>query len=128
MSRTRQPTELHVVKGTYRKNPQRKPKDEPQPAGPIGEPDADPSTDWRECWHEITNNACASVLGSSDRIAVEIAARLLAEMREDMSSMPAARLRLLDSLLAKFGMTPADRSKVTAWPNDDTGPGAKYLK
>lgn len=128
MSRTRQPTALHVVKGTYRKNPQRKPKDEPQPAGPIGEPPAALSDDARECWNDIVSEVCAGVLGSSDSVAVEIAAMLLAEMRRDMAAMPAARLRLLESLLAKFGMTPADRSKVTARSGDDSGPGSKYLK
>lgn len=47
-----------------------------------------------------------------DRLALELAAQLLAQFRTDPVEFPAAKLVRLEALLGKFGMTPADRAKV----------------
>ena len=52
------------------------------------------------------------MLTDSDRLSLELAANLLAQFRADPVEFPAARLVRLEALLGKFGMTPADRSKV----------------
>ena len=38
----------------------------------------------------------------------------MAEFRADTGAFNAARIARLDSLLGRFGITPADRSRVTA--------------
>lgn len=53
----------------------------------------------------------AGVLAKSDRSALEIACRLVRKVFHD--SINGAELSTLNSLLARLGMTPADRSNVS---------------
>jgi len=66
-------------------------------------------------WTEIVTALPASVLQATDRIAVELAARLVANFRAqpdaDVTSAQVAQIR---TALAVLGMTPADRSRVSA--------------
>ncbi len=56
---------------------------------------------------------CARGLTQADRLAVEVAARLLAELWEVGQKFHNAKLRVLRSILMSFGMTPTDRSNVS---------------
>ena len=108
--------------GAFEKNPARgrARAGEPDPVGEIGEPPAALSLPERAAWNEICTISHAGVLCRADRLAVELAARLLAEYRLAPVTFPNARLLRLQILLGSFGMTPADRSRVAA-----TSPGKK---
>jgi len=114
---------LLEMSGSAQKHPQRR-RAEPVTL-PFGQPPAHLSKELKAAWREIARAAPACVLTRSDRVAVELAARLLVRIRTtDFSAAEATSLR---SLLGQLGMTPADRSKVSA-PNagTPTNPFAKH--
>jgi len=112
MARPRKPTKVLEMRGAFDKDPQRKRTKEPEPKGDLGQPPKQLSPSAKSAWREFAKQAPDGVFGDSDRVAVEIASVLLAEFREDPAEFSAARMARLDSLLGRFGMTPADRSKV----------------
>lgn len=116
MGRPRTPTNVLDARGAFKKNPQRGAarENEPEPNGDIGEPPQGITLDQHEAWKEIVACAPEGVLCKADRIALRVAATLYAEFIRNPADMPAARIARLDSILARFGMTPADRSKVGA--------------
>src|SRR5215218_7542410 len=113
MPRHRLPTAIHEVKGTFIKHPERRRKAEPRPNGPLGPPPRRLGDDQIEAWREIVECCPPGVLTKADRLVLELTARLLAEMwaAGKLDARLAARL---EACLGKLGMTPADRSKVTA--------------
>lgn len=114
MGRPRTPSNILDARGAFDKNPNRRRVDEPEPNGEIGEPPKRFSAAELLAWSEIVSTCAAGVFCKSDRLAVEVAAVLLAMFRADPAGIPAAKLARLDSLMARFGMTPSDRSKVSA--------------
>lgn len=111
MARPRTPTNVLDARGAFRKHPERK-RQEPDTSGPLGRPPAHVKGEVLKAWKEIVKSAPLEVLTGSDRLALELAANLLAQFRLNPVEFPAARLVRLEALLGKFGMTPADRSKV----------------
>lgn len=124
MTRHRTPTSLIAASGGYTKNPARLGlrADEPVPAGLIGDAPPHLNAARARCFSEIVCLSHAGVLSSADAIGVEVAACLLAAFRDDPIAFSAAKLARLESLLAKFGLTPADRSKVRATPRSSDAP------
>lgn len=118
MGRPALPTNVHKLKGTEKKHPDRMRKrgNEPKPKAPLGQPPRNLPANVKKCWRELIRLAPPGVFGDSDRWAVEIAATLMAEFRAANMLMPSARIARLDSLLARFGMTPSDRTKVQVPP------------
>jgi hypothetical protein len=106
--RPRKPTHLHKLEGTRTRTNRR---DEPQPTGPLGDPPSCLPGDTAAAWREIADALAPGVAGNSDRIAVEIVARLLARLRSP-EGVTAAEIACLHRGLASLGMTPAARSKV----------------
>lgn len=127
MARPRTPTKVLELKGAFKKNPQRKRKSEPRVNTPVGEPPKSLKKDELACWNEVVALSPPGVITSADRIAVEIAARLLAEFRKNFEEMPAARLMRLEALLGKFGMTPSDRAKIAAPGDDERNPFEEFV-
>lgn len=113
MARPRTPTKVLELRGAFAKNPNRA-REDAQDAGALQDPPESLTPDAEEAWHQIVKAAPLSVITESDRFALEIAAILLADFRADPAGFPAAKLARLEALLGKFGMTPADRSKVGA--------------
>ena len=111
MARPRTPTNVLDARGAFKKNPQRKRQDA-DTAGQLTGAPAHLTGAARQAWEEITRCAPRDVLTESDRLALELAAQLLAQFRTDPVEFPAAKLVRLEALLGKFGMTPADRAKV----------------
>ena len=111
----RKPTAVLKRNGAFKRNPKRaaERKHEPAPNGPIGPPPASLTPKQLECWDEIIANSPEGVLAKSDRVVVEIAARLLALVRSKAKAS-AAIVSLLGQNLQRLGMTPADRSRVAA--------------
>lgn len=121
MGRPRTPTNVLEARGAFKKNPQRMRNREPEPITELGEPPAHLFPLERAAWEEIAAIAHAGMFCAADRLAVEQAAMLLGQARETVThpdgTISRAGLRsgdrgLLLSLFARFGMTPADRSKV----------------
>lgn len=111
MARPRTPTNVLDARGAFKKHPERA-RTDAQTAGPLGRPPAHVKGEVLKAWKEICKSAPLDVLTVSDRLALELAANLLAQFRTDAVDFPAAKLVRLEALLGKFGMTPADRAKV----------------
>ncbi len=109
MPRPPKPRHMKVLQGTFRKD---RTKNEPNPTDPLGDPPDHLMPEQAECWREIADTCADRVLTYADRIAVEIAAGLLANYRSD-PLFSHRRLGLLITLLARFGMTPSDRGKIS---------------
>ena len=124
--RKRIPTALKVVQGTAQ--PCRMNPGEPEGASPVGEPPAEFDPQQVRCWAEVIDNCHPGVLSLADTHAVEIAAVLLAEFRSNYIAFPSVKLGKLTTILGQLGMTPADRSRVTAKPDgpDDDDPAARF--
>lgn len=101
------------MSGAVKKNPARftDRKPAPKPSGDLGKPPKHLSTDERKAWKEIASQVPPGVLANTDRIALEIASRLLVRFRTGLL-LKASEVSCLVSLLARFGMTPADRNKI----------------
>ncbi len=111
MARPRKPTNVLELTGAFKKDPQRRRQDA-ESAGELTAPPPHINGAVLHAWNEIAQYAPRDVLTDSDRISLEIAANLLAQFRADPTEFPGAKLVRLEALLGKFGMTPADRSKV----------------
>lgn len=113
----RKPTAKLKRSGAFRKNPKRESarKSEPRPNGPIGAPPASLSDPQVACWNEIIANSSPGVLTKADRVIVELGARTLAMVR-GRGKLTAFQLQQMRAILSSLGMTPADRSRVSA-PN-----------
>ena len=111
MAQPRKPTETLELTGAFKKNPQRK-RTSPKSSEPIGDPPQTLSIQSQACWHELVGLAAPGVMTGADRIALEILSVLLAQFREDPMEFGPPRLLRMEQLLAKFGMTPADRSRI----------------
>lgn len=111
MARPRKPTNVLEMSGAFKKHPERKRQDA-ETSGPLGKAPAHINGAVLNAWNEIVKSAPREVLTGSDALAIEVAANLLAQFRNDPIEFPAAKLVRLEALLGKFGMTPADRAKV----------------
>lgn len=88
---------------------------EPRDNAPLGDPpEWLPATE-REIWEQVAAQLVAGVALASDRSAFESMVRLIAKERRDgeLSGPEGSRL---SRLFAGFGMTPADRSRVSVPP------------
>ena len=115
MGRPRKPTTLHALNGTLDHNPARfaDRATEPKDDRPLGPPPDRLKPDERAAWMEI--DRLAPWLAAADRLAVEITACLMAAFRiAGVQYTPPPQLAQLAAMLGKLGLTPSDRSKVSA--------------
>lgn len=82
MARHKQPRELAEAKGATEKDPQRYRGEPPRPKDPLGKPPSYFNNEQRAAWREIKAKAHEGVMFETDSLAVELAAVLIAEMRE----------------------------------------------
>ena len=125
----RPPTPIAILeaRGSLRKNPQRyraRIESQPTARGPLGAPPAHWNIDpgcyqhvrharWRAIWTELDEQLPVGTLKAQDRILIELLVPEIDRMREKPSEMkPVDKTNLL-SMLAKLGMTPVDRVKVS---------------
>ncbi len=138
MARPRKPTAQLELAGAFKKNPDRRRPEEPKDGRPLGDPPDRLPAEVLPFWDEIVQMA-GSVLTYRDRWAVELGARLMekavrttnvealleliataelgaleAKSLATQQTISSAELSTLRSLLAAMGMTPADRSKLSA--------------
>jgi len=98
---------------------------EPKSTEPVG--DAPPAFNKtkKAIWTEIVSLVPSGVLQRSDRIVVELICYLLHELRTGKATV--ASIAQLRMALASLGMTPADRSRVSAAPQDSTDDPLAFL-
>ena len=116
MPRPRKPTKLKELSGSYKTHKNRRPENEPQPKGEIGSPpESSASKDRKEeiaaIWVEMKAVIADGVMTDMDRPALELLCNTLYEIRH-AEKFSSAMYQTAVSLLSRFGMTPADRSRV----------------
>ncbi|AEA59586.1 phage terminase, small subunit, putative [Burkholderia gladioli BSR3] len=132
MSRPRTPTNVLDLRGSYKKDPQRRAAraNEPPSTGELGEPPGRLSELEREAWFEFVDECPPGVLLREHRGLVEQAARLMAEMWTLGAAFPTSRGTLLFQIRRSCGMTPVERSKVGVpkKPELNNNPFSKLIK
>lgn len=118
MARPRLPTNVLDARGSFRKHPERAAEREAEPQPGVDDEIGDPP-DWFGpeqfmCWQEIVTLAHERTLSSADRLIVEHGAQLLAMLRAEQWQVHPTIMIRWETVLAKLGMTPSDRSKVAA--------------
>ncbi len=121
MARPRTPTNILKLKGVDKVNPGRlkERENEPENKNEIGNPPKHLGKLEKDAFKEIVELSIDGVLGEADRLAVEQAAILLTKCRNqykiDGEIVPASasEQNLFFKYLSQFGMSPADRSKIS---------------
>ncbi len=125
MARPRTPTNILELRGAFKVKPSRKRTNEPKPIGDIGKFSIGP-TDIAGVWAEIEAQIATGVLTIGDRTAFELLCRLVADMRSKPKDFTAGKVGLMALLLAKFGLTPSDRSRVSVAADTPAGEWADF--
>jgi len=98
--------------GAFDHDPQRRRVD-PETTGPLSiAAPAHLSAAEKPVWAELVGLAPKRVLAECDTYVVELTVRLVAKLRD--GTINGAQTGQLLACLGRLGMTPADRSKVTA--------------
>lgn len=105
-------TSILELKGSYRKNPQRRRSAEPVAAPFRNTPPSHLTAAQKKIWRAIVKDCADGVITQSDRLALEQLTMLVSEWRENPKDFKTSRHALMHSCLARFGMTPCDRSKI----------------
>lgn len=120
MARHPQAREVAELKGATKHDPQRYRKEPPKAELTLGHAPEHMCEAAKKCWFEISTYAPKGVLTGAERIPLEALSNLLAEYREDPREFAVGKYTHLIGLLARFGMTPADRQKLgTEKPKDE---------
>jgi hypothetical protein len=129
MPKPRVATNVLAMRGAFETHPERAEDraQEPKCIGELGDAPQNLTEPEAACWRELCGMVHAGSVGSNDRVALEIFASLLAEYRESRRDFNTAKLLRLQSFLAAFGMTPADRSRVKVGKAKDIDPMEKLL-
>jgi phage terminase small subunit len=114
MPKPRTPSAVLEARGAFAKDPARRRED--FQAGEFErEAPAYFNEGQRQVWDEIVDLLPAEVLQSTDRMAVELTSRLIARFRDlEDDKVTMAQVAQIRTALASLGMTPADRSRVSA--------------
>ena len=112
MARHAQPRELAELKGAVSKDPQRYRNSVPKSELPVGEPPEHMSDGAKECWFEISAKSIPGVLTYADTLLLEVVSNLLHEYRQDPVEFAVGKYTHLIGTLARFGMSPSDRTKL----------------
>lgn len=120
MPRPRTPTAVLELKGSFKKDPQRRRDGEPVVKGPIGNAPDHFNEDELIVWKEVTETAPRGVLTEADRLTVEALCSLYAAFRADRFEFPIAKIARIQNMLGTLGMNPADRSKLSVPPEKPT--------
>ncbi len=122
MARIAQPREVAELKGADKRNPQRY-RGEPIKSNlPVGEPPEHLTEGEAKCWFELSAKSLPGVLTYADSVMLELASELLCKRRrwDGGDGLSVGERSALISILARLGMSPADRQKFTEdKPKDD---------
>jgi hypothetical protein len=114
MGLNRTPTAILEARGSFIDHKNRKVAraGEPVVTKRLGSPPKTFTDEKKKLWHEFAKIIPAGVATYADRWAVEIIVCTMAKFWA--GTIFGARTAQLTSLLSKFGLTPADRSRVVA--------------
>lgn len=113
MARHAQPLEVAKLKGATKQNPQRyNKKTTPKNAVGLGPPPGHMTAAAQKVWLELQTYALPGVITASERFMFEIASNLLDEYRSAPTTFPATKYTHLVGVLARLGLSPADRQKI----------------
>jgi hypothetical protein len=112
MPQRRVSTKVLKERGAYLRNPKRAAARarEPKYTGPLGDPPEKMSAAHKALWAELSAIVPSGVAEKSDRWMFEVLVCLMADFRKGVAR--GGEVSQLLNLLAKLGMTPADRSRV----------------
>lgn len=112
MPRNKTPDNVLKLRGADKKDPQRMRErgEPPKDDRALGRVPSHLNAEEKAAWREIVSSAPPGLLQRSDRVAVEIAARLLITCRSGEAN--AAMQAQLVRLLGKLGCTPGDRGQM----------------
>jgi hypothetical protein len=118
MPRPRTPTATLNAKGSFLHDPKRKRArlHEPRPTSSLGGPPERFCARDQAIWFEVAAMLPAGVAANCDRWAVELLVCLMSKFRAGRAKSSEAKQ--IESLLGKMGLTPADRSRVSADPGE----------
>ena len=123
MGLNRTPTAILESRGSFinHKNRKEARAGEPVVTKRLGSPPKTFTDEQKQLWREFSKIVPAGVATYADRWAVEIVVCAMAKFRA--GNISGAETGHLTSLLSRFGLTPADRSRVVATlapkPDDD---------
>jgi hypothetical protein len=108
------PTAILEARGSFinHKNRRDARAGEPVVTKKLGSPPKTFTDEQKKLWHEFAKIVPAGVATYADRCAVEIVVCAMAKFRS--GTITGAERSQLTSLLSRFGLTPADRSRVVA--------------
>ena len=127
MPKPRKPTQLLSISGALATNPGRYADrmNEPRSSEPAGDPPPVFNKAMKGIWIEIVSLIPSGVLQRSDRILLEVICHLINDLRTGQSTV--ASIAQLRMALASLGMTPADRSRVSAAPQEPLNDPLAFL-
>ncbi len=112
------PSHLKIISGNPGKRPLN--EQEPEVIEPLGMPPAGWQAGAKALWHEMVSCAPEHVLTKADRHLMEIAVRLLAQIRSD-AEVRAATVTQFRACLSEMGMTPSARTRLYTGGRGGTG-------
>src|ERR1700693_570315 len=114
MGLNRTPTAILESRGSFRNHKNRRDAraGEPVVTKKLGSPPKTFTDEQKKLWHEFAKIVPAGVATYADRCAVEIVVCAMAKFRT--GTISGTETGHLTSLLSRFGLTPADRSRVVA--------------
>lgn len=116
MPQPRKPSKILEMTGAFDKNPDRGRArvNEPVPTGELGGPPKHLDDKAKKIWKELSKILPRGVAADCDRLSFELIVTLMSRFRD--GSIRGFELTVMNSLLSRFGLTPADRSRVSATP------------
>lgn len=114
MPRPRTPTVVLERTGALKRDRKRHAgrENEPKDARAIGDPPDFLTAEQVKAWRYVVERCPEGVLRRADEVAVATCAVLFAKLIGNPGAATPAAVAQLRGLLASFGMTPADRSRV----------------
>jgi phage terminase small subunit len=112
MARPRTPTAVLEARGSFIAHPERRKgrKNEPKTVGALGDPPKWFDRQQKKIWRELSELIPAGVAGAADRPLMET--MVLLKDKEQKGIITDSGRSQLITCYGRFGMTPADRSRV----------------
>ena len=113
MTKRKTPTRILEMRGSFKKDPQRRREGEPKVTDSLSAPPDDFTPAETKAWHMIASKAPMGVLTDADWPSVVMAAILWAEFRAEPAAFNTARVTRLHRMLGDFGLNPSDRAGMS---------------
>lgn len=130
----KKPTAIRELHGTANRNKQRNVENPVEPDMGIGPAPSYFCEQQREVWDYLVSVMFVGVLGNSDRPTFEVLATLFHRFRygahgDDSApyqALSGVELNCMNSIMARYGMTPSDRTKISARTTSKNNPFSAF--